>query len=271
MVKFAVDCVSTMHRLTMQLEEELGPETADLRLRVGLHSGPVLAGVLRGEKSRFQLFGDTVNIASRMDSTGLPNKIQISQDTADRLEEAGKPHWFEPRAEKITADGKGTLNTYFLRVRNDGKRPLRSGSVGSFAWDGTSNTSDTSMLGVFRDDEERLEKRDRVADWTVVVLEGLLKEIAVRRVAAQIRQSAEPLLCRLETGSSVHHDKGHTVISELAEIVELPKFDATAAEREALLEHGDVDLPAHVFEELRVFVRTIASMYRDNRTCRQVF
>lgn len=43
------------------LERELGPDTADLALRIGLHSGPVTAGVLRGQKSRFQLFGDTVN------------------------------------------------------------------------------------------------------------------------------------------------------------------------------------------------------------------
>jgi len=40
---------------------ELGPDTEDLGLRVGIHSGPVTAGVLRGERARFQLFGDTMN------------------------------------------------------------------------------------------------------------------------------------------------------------------------------------------------------------------
>jgi class 3 adenylate cyclase len=47
--------------LTKALESTLGPGTADLSMRVGIHSGPVTAGVLRGEKSRFQLFGDTMN------------------------------------------------------------------------------------------------------------------------------------------------------------------------------------------------------------------
>ena len=61
MCKFAHYCRSQMERLTKELEPELGEGTTDLKLRVGLHSGPTTAGVLRGEKARFQLFGDTVN------------------------------------------------------------------------------------------------------------------------------------------------------------------------------------------------------------------
>jgi hypothetical protein len=47
--------------VTKQLELSLGPDTADLALRIGVHSGPVTAGVLRGERARFQLFGDTMS------------------------------------------------------------------------------------------------------------------------------------------------------------------------------------------------------------------
>lgn len=49
-----------MWDLTEELEMTLGPESGDLAMRMGIHSGPVTAGILRGERARFQLFGDTV-------------------------------------------------------------------------------------------------------------------------------------------------------------------------------------------------------------------
>lgn len=55
MARFASDCIDKMNELCHELEKQLGPDTADLCMRIGLHSGPVTAGVLRGEKGRFQV------------------------------------------------------------------------------------------------------------------------------------------------------------------------------------------------------------------------
>ena len=79
MAKFSRDCMEKMNSLVHRLEPKLGPDTGELMVRAGLHSGPVTAGVLRGDRARFQLFGDTVNTAARMESTGEAGKIQISR------------------------------------------------------------------------------------------------------------------------------------------------------------------------------------------------
>jgi class 3 adenylate cyclase len=114
MARFAFGCLDKMHQLMRELAVTLGPETADLTMRFGLHSGPVIAGVLRGEKSRFQLFGDTMNTASRMESTGVKNRIQCSEATAEYLVEAGKASWLAKREDAVHAKGKGVVETYWV-------------------------------------------------------------------------------------------------------------------------------------------------------------
>lgn len=117
MCNFAKDCQVKMSQLISNvLEDKLGGDTANLSFRVGMHSGPITGGVLRGQKSRFQLFGDTINTASRVESNGVPNKIHVSQATADELKVHGYGSWLVPREDIVMAKGKGEMKTYFVDV-----------------------------------------------------------------------------------------------------------------------------------------------------------
>ncbi len=81
-----------------------------LQLRIGLHSGPAIAGVIGRRKFIYDLWGDTVNTASRMESHGLVGAIQATQATYQRLYE--DYHW--QRRGQVRVKGKGYMQTYLL-------------------------------------------------------------------------------------------------------------------------------------------------------------
>jgi class 3 adenylate cyclase/heme/copper-type cytochrome/quinol oxidase subunit 4 len=101
---FALDMVAAMEQHRSWTGEAM-------RIRVGINTGPVVAGVIGQQKFIYDLWGDAVNVASRMESNGLSNEIQVTQAVKDKL--AGL-YEFEERG-PIYVKGKGEMVTYLMR------------------------------------------------------------------------------------------------------------------------------------------------------------
>lgn len=177
MASFARRCLECMLETAADLEESLGPGTADLGMRVGIHSGSVIGGVLRGAKSRYQLFGDTMNTASRIESTSSKNKIHLSEQTAELIMEVGKAPWVEPRRETIFAKGKGELKTYWLTTEAPKNLTAReSKALPALLKLMEKANIDPGFIQEKKADDLN-EKRERLVDYHTNVLKGLLTKL----------------------------------------------------------------------------------------------
>jgi class 3 adenylate cyclase len=81
-----------------------------LRIRIGIHAGPVVAGIIGRSKFIYDVWGDTVNVASRLESHGIPDRIQVSKPVREAL---AHRYQFERRG-TITLKGRGRTPTFLM-------------------------------------------------------------------------------------------------------------------------------------------------------------
>ena len=93
------------------LQSHNGKFGHNLSLRIGIAYGPVTAGVIGARKFSYDIWGDTVNVASRMESTGIPGRIQVTAEVADAVKD---DFTFEERG-LVAIKGKGEMKTFFVK------------------------------------------------------------------------------------------------------------------------------------------------------------
>jgi len=248
MARFAWDCLLRVGEVTKELESTLGPDTAALSMRFGLHSGAVTAGVLKGDRARFQLFGDTVNTAARMESTGVKGRIQVSSATAEALRNENKGSWLTPRSDNIVAKGKGVMSTYWLALKKGGQ---------SLSSDEDAVETDASApRGSSRAASAMDPKDARVVDWMCDILVKQIKKIVV------VHQRC-PLPAHSNRQVRFRGQDGKICLDEVQEAIRTPNFNAEVAE--ATLDHDLVEIPDVITNDIRDYVAMIAASYKCNR------
>ncbi len=105
LVRMAIRMVHITHEHALE-------HRVTMLVRVGINSGPVVAGVIGKSKYIYDLWGDTVNLASRMESTGVPGAIQVTRPVYEQLKDK---FVFEPRG-AIEVKGKGKVEAWLLKL-----------------------------------------------------------------------------------------------------------------------------------------------------------
>jgi len=285
MAKFAIGILKKMDHLSKNLEMMFGPDTGELKLRIGIHSGPVTGGFLRGKGARFQLFGDTMTTASLIHNIGMSNRIHISQATATLLIENGCKRWVTKRQTKPYTAEKGELETYWLT------RGIKH--LGGFEETASSIAySDFMSIASGASDDFDLyeDSQMRWIEWNVKVLSKVLKQIIAQRTTSNLLDESirsvkmvtrlsgvrsisggspdTPNPCHVLGSNACSTIEAHTSplampLDELAEIIELPDFDKRAIKRQRD-NSSKLELGPALMSQLKEYVTMVASMYKEN-------
>lgn len=268
MVKHAKSCLQVASQLLESLAITLGPGTAELKLRFGIHSGPITAGVFSGAKEgRLQLVGESMKTAVQVATSGVAGCIRVSNATAELLQQAGlMRRLLVHRAQEL-----GGPKSYWVRdsalanslMENaDRKQEPSQSCISEF----DSSAVDYDFLHAPTMEIEGIQlsaEASRLVAWHVDWMKTLLKQIVARRT--KMLQGAN-MFTKKESFVPHHHVVQTSAeampLNEVAEIITLPEFDKRCAP--SIKEVEAVVIKEEVVSQLRTFVAEISQMYRDN-------
>jgi hypothetical protein len=194
--------------------------------------------------SELYRFGDTVNVASRMESTSKKGKIQVSMATAHLLRDAGKGHWVVPREDKVLAKGIGVVQTCWPHAKSE--RNSMSETDSSEHEVASTGHTDGDFSG---------DKQAGTGDWLTKSLAQFLKVVVAQQRRIQEPEDNETTLSETE---QMILRSAKAPIEELAYTIAFPAVhNLEAVQEEAEL----IDLGPLVMTQLRNFVWAIAVTY----------
>lgn len=197
-----------------------------------------------------QLFGNTVDMATRIEAAGSPFRIHCTKAFAEQLEREGRGSWVEVREELTIVRGKGAMETFFVkpgRARDDDSHAFSANSDDDNLDRLTSALSSTGVAGDI----------DRLIEWNVHVLFSLLQNWVCSRTI-DVKQDAEGV-AKAER-EILERPEGCIVIQEFSLVLQMPSFSPA-------VDNGECLLPASVKACLHEYVSEIAKLYRDVRKC----
>lgn len=187
--------------------------------------------------------------ASRMESTGLPMRIQVSPESAELVRKAGKEKWLEARDVRVFVKGKGHLQTYWL-VKNAAEKAVSDASSGGAA-------VSTELIKQQPTDAYN-SKIDRLVGWNVERMCELLREILSRRQAkTEATKKKSPTY-----DESSASGKGTIPLDEVQDVVALPEFDARAFQKQVPV--NTIQLSPTIVNQLTDLTEMIGSSYHNN-------